>query len=88
MKSKVCLLCTTHFAFHAFVRKTHNTAANDVFQVAGPANTFCAVGSCSVSVLTLFSGRIPQQRKEMRSCKRLNHLECAPLEAEMCFKRI
>jgi len=64
MKSKVCLLCTAHLAFHAFVRMTHDTAANDVFQVAGPANAFCAVGSCSVSVLTLFSGRIPHNAKK------------------------
>jgi hypothetical protein len=64
MKSKVCLLCTTHLAFHAFVRRTHNTAANDVFQVAEPASAFCAVGTCSVSVLTLFSGRIPHNARK------------------------
>jgi len=33
-------------------------------QVAGPANACCAVGSCSLSVLTLFSGRIPRNARK------------------------
>jgi len=35
-----------------------------VFQVAGPASAFCVVGSCSLSVLTVCSGRIPHNARK------------------------